>query len=307
MTGQPRRGGSLVDRLAACAFILGAAVATARSEPCPLESLAGQITRISGSSNDVSLMRAGRQVAVDAMTCILFRDRLDASRVAEVEVLTAEGLKVFGRDGQNTIWVAPESTTPRSDAWLLLNQFFGGLFRSPPPVGGVGRGAGCRAISELGETPRPQSMPPLQPIAALQRVPMQIEANLPTLIVAWKSGSGGDEQHVQLLRQDGTLLLERRVCGPSSAALPIAPAALAPGDRLLLRIRAKSGASLDYTIDVVAPGALGDGTGWPHGARLLASDDHDVKLDALGWIATGSGTSFAAARILSAALREEKF
>jgi len=309
--GIRRAGGSflrrIAGRLAWSAILFGAAVTPACSEQCPLESLAGQITWISGPSKEVSLVRAGQTVTVGATTCILFRDRLDASRVAEVRVVTANGLKVFGRDGTATVWVVPETEAPRSDAWVLLNGVFGGLFRNPPPIGGIGRGGGCLASPEFGDTPRPQATP-LQPIAALQPGPQRIEANLPSLVAAWKPGSGGDEQRVQLVRDDGTVLSQRRVCGASSVTLPIAPGMLSPGAGIMLRVGAKNGAPLDYALTVVAPGTLGgNGAGWAYGAWLLASGAPDVKLDALGWIATGSGTSFSAVRILSAVLAEEKF
>jgi len=291
--------------LLCCSLVFGAS--NARAEDCPMQFLAGQIVFIDGPAEQVSLLRAGKRVPITLPTCIMSRDRLDASRVKAVKILTGEGLKLFGRDGDATVWIVPVGEAPSSGVWDTLNAAYAVLFHRTPPIVGVGRGGGCLESSAFGETSA--SSPP-QPLAAFPAGPQRIETNIPVLMAAWKAGTGGQAVTVQLGRDDGTVLAKRRVCGGASAVLPLTPGILAAGAKIILSISGETGAPLIYPIEVVAPGTLphpdtGGDAGWPYGAWLVVAGPLDARLDGFAWLATGANRSFAASRIRAAILSDE--
>jgi hypothetical protein len=303
---------SMIAPIAWSVVLFIAGTVTAFAQDCPIQLVAGQIIAIDGPPSQVSLMRTGRRVPAQQNSCIFFGDRLDASQVSKVKVTTGEGVKVYGRMGDTLVWAPVANGSRNQGPWDFLNQAYGALFEPTraPPISGIGRGGTCLESPEFGDALRPRGAA-VTPLASLPAVPQRVEANLPLLAPAWKADGDSGDIRVQLIRDDGIIVSQKRVCGGSYTSLALPPGALRPGERLTLRIGGKGNPRLDYPITVIAPGALerpiGTGADWAYGAWLLATGPLDVRLNAVAWISTGAGTSYGAFRILSAVLSEETY
>jgi hypothetical protein len=197
-----------------------------------------------------------------------------------------------------------------SGLWDDLNKIYGALFLRDPPVYTFGRGGACVEGPEFDDESQ-SNKASVTPLEKLPVVLQRIEANLPLIEAAWKTDNYGADISVQLIRDNGSIVVRKDVCHGNDTVLLLPSPGFQIGERLTLLIGSETQPELKYRITVVEPQTL-EQTGrstaanWAYGAWLLAKGPLDLRLDAVSWLATGQ-TSFAAFRILSAVQTEENY
>ncbi len=255
------------------------AAAAVHAETCPVDRMAGRVEKIQGAPDRIVLTRGAARVPARVGACILYGDRLDASRAAEIQIDTDDGTKDLGQLTGVLAWDVPDPGRPSDPSVASVLDVFYRAIAEPVhsrPVTGVARDSSCEDNDANASA-----------IAALPAVPLEkqrIGADLTEVVAAWSKGSAKRSVTVRLGSAGGAALATASACALSFVRLTLAPNSLKAGNLLVLRIEDFGGSSLEWQIEVVAPESLPRPTGqvgadWELAAWRLAEGTKDAGLD----------------------------
>lgn len=282
-------------------------VLAAEIDPCPIERNIAFIGAIDGPPGHAFVLRGAHRLPARPAQCLLYGDIVAADRTVIVDIVTPDSNRRIGRLLSATRWQAPPQPAEPVPAWLQLVQQAFDMFRRNWTTHDSGRGqtASCQgAPQEIG--------PPIGPLHRLPPRPQSVGADLTTLVVAWKRGSGFGDVTVRLGHTNGTSIMTKQVCRRAHQVLTLNDGVLRPGDALVLEARDVRGERLEWKINVVAPEQLPHPPGkvpipWLLGAWRLVEADAEFWLDAVSRLESGTAQSVAAQQFREAVLADRRF
>lgn len=296
--------------LAAMVLNLAPKAAAAEAPPaCPLELVAATVHAVDGvdAGKQVTIQRGATTYTASLPACLQYGDGVTPVGDISLKVVTANKTILIPGD-ESRGWKVPPAAEPQTGSTRgFFATIFQGVVRDTRalPFYSAGRAGGaCPPAS----TPPP----PLAPLARLRATEQRIGADLRAIVAIWQPAAAPRVVSAELLRADGTLLVDASTCTATMLLLKLRANDLHTGDRLTLRITDDRGGALQYNITVIPPATL------PHPAEAVSPEwllatwrlgnaPADTNLDAIARVAKASALSFGAQRVLGAVATDAPF
>jgi hypothetical protein len=277
---------------------------------CPIQSVVGEIQNINGPVEEVKLFRDGERINVQNGQCLVYGDRIEASSNVTVRIASNDTNLLVGKYQRSLSWSAPNKQSDSNFAFLtragnVLTELFNKNIDSS--AYGTGRG-GTELCSDL----KPLMTQPIKPLVELPSISQKLGADLASIVVAWKAGSGSGDVLVVLSHSNGGVIAEKHVCKIAHSLIKIPQGTIHTGDSLILEAQDANGTKLRWNITVVMAEQMPKpkesiNTDWVLGIWRLIETGGEYKLDSISRLSSGVEESFASRKFQEAVFANEEF